>query len=121
MSDLNWSVVVTTAPRKKPKLKTTVQSLKAAGWNNPIVFAEPESPTCDAKTYTSENKLGVFHNWMRAARHALDSNADVIMMVQDDVWFSPDSKCLPSPHSGLKTAASYRFIRRFTTASYRER
>ena len=92
MSDLNWSVVVTTAPRKKPKLKTTVQSLKAAGWNNPIVFAEPESPTCDAKTYTSENKLGVFHNWMRAARHALDSNADVIMMVQDDVWFSPDSK-----------------------------
>ena len=22
MSDLNWSVVVTTAPRKKPKLKT---------------------------------------------------------------------------------------------------
>tara|TARA_Y100000361_G_scaffold154126_1_gene178279 strand:+ start:1743 stop:2537 length:795 start_codon:yes stop_codon:yes gene_type:complete len=92
MSELSWSVVVTTAPRKKPKLKTTVQSLKTAGWDDPIVFAEPDSPTCDAITHTSDSKLGVFHNWIRAAKHALDSGADVIMTVQDDVWFHPDSK-----------------------------
>ena len=92
MSNLNWSVVVTTAPRKKPKLKTTVQSLKAAGWEDPIVFAEPDSPTCDATTHTSDFKLGVFHNWIRAAQHGLDSGADVVMTVQDDVWFHPDSK-----------------------------
>jgi len=92
MSDLNWSVVVATAPRKKPKLKTTVQSLKVAGWEDPIVFAEPDSPVCDAETHVSEKRLGVFHNWMRGARHALESGADVIMTVQDDVWFSPDSK-----------------------------
>ena len=92
MPKRNWCVVVTTAPRKKPKLKTTVLSLKTAGWDNPIVFAEPDSPTCDAATHTNDTKLGVFHNWMRAARHGLDSGADVIMTVQDDVWFHPDSK-----------------------------
>ncbi len=90
-SDINWSVVVTTAPRRKPKLKTTVQSLRIAGWE-PVVFAEPDSPTCDAVTYTSDTKLGVFHNWMKSARHALESGADVIMTVQDDVWFHPASK-----------------------------
>ncbi len=88
----NWCVVVTTAPRKKPKLKTTVLSLKTAGWDNPIVFAEPDSPTCDATTYTNDYKLGVFHNWIKAAQYGLDSGADIIMTVQDDVWFHPDSK-----------------------------
>lgn len=92
MSDLKWSVVVTTAPRKKPKLDVTISSLRKAGWSDPIVFAEPDSPACDATTHTNTERLGVFHNWMRAARHALDTDADVIMTVQDDVWFHPDSK-----------------------------
>jgi hypothetical protein len=88
----SWSVVVTTAPRQSPKLNTTINSLQTAGWKDPVVFAEPDSPACDAETYTNKNKLGVFHNWIRAARHALDTDADVIMTVQDDVWFHPDSK-----------------------------
>ena len=92
MSDLKWSVVVTTAPRKKPKLDVTISSLRKAGWSDPIVFAEPDSPACDATTHTNTERLGVFHNWMRAARYALDTDADVIMTVQDDVWFHPDSK-----------------------------
>lgn len=91
-SQLKWSVVVTTAPRQKPKLKTTIQSLLTAGWKDPIVFAEPDSPTCDATTYTNPTKLGVFHNWLKATNYALNSGADVIMTVQDDVWFHPDSK-----------------------------
>lgn len=92
MDDLNWSIVVTTAPRRKPKLETTILSLKDAGWKDPVVFAEPDSPTCDATTYTNGFKLGVFYNWLKAAQHGLDSGADVIMTVQDDVWFHPDSK-----------------------------
>ncbi len=92
MSDIKWCVVVTTAPRKKPKLKTTILSLRTAGWENPIVFAEPDSPTCDAETHTNDSKLGVFHNWIQAARYGLESGADAIMTVQDDVWFHPDSK-----------------------------
>tara|TARA_R100001377_G_scaffold27014_1_gene14511 strand:+ start:404 stop:1159 length:756 start_codon:yes stop_codon:yes gene_type:complete len=92
MNSPKWSVVVTTAPRKKPKLKTTIQSLRKAGWDNPVVFAEPDSPTCDATTHTNDFKLGVFQNWLKAAWHGVDSGADVIMTVQDDVWFHPDSK-----------------------------
>ena len=89
---LKWSVVVTTAPRQRSKLQTTIQSLLTAGWNDPIVFAEPASSTCDATTYTNPVKLGVFHNWIKSATNALNSNADVIMTVQDDVWFHSDSK-----------------------------
>ena len=76
--ELKWSVVVTTAPRQRSKLQTTIQSLLTAGWNDPIVFAEPDSSTCDATTYTNPVKLGVFHNWIKSATHALNSNADVI-------------------------------------------
>ena len=92
MNNPKWSVVVTTAPRKKPKLKTTIQSLRKAGWDNPVVFAEPDSPTCDATTHTNDFRLGVFQNWLKAAWHGVDSGADVIMTVQDDVWFDPESK-----------------------------
>lgn len=92
MPKRDWCVVVTTAPRKKPKLKTTILSLKTAGWDSPVVFAEPDSPTCDATTHTNDTKLGVFHNWMKAARYGLDSGAEAIMTVQDDVWFHPDSR-----------------------------
>ena len=88
----SWSVVVTTAPRKSPKLNTTIDSLQTSGWKDPVVFAEPDSPACDAETYTNKNKLGVFHNWIQAAKHGLDSGSDVVMTVQDDVWFHPDSK-----------------------------
>ena len=87
-----WSVVITTAPRKSPKLATTIESLRTAGWKDPVVFAEPDSPTCDAETYTNKSRLGVFHNWIKAAGHGLESGSDVIMTVQDDVWFHPDSK-----------------------------
>tara|TARA_R110002020_G_scaffold430269_1_gene639940 strand:- start:216 stop:977 length:762 start_codon:yes stop_codon:yes gene_type:complete len=89
---LKWSVVVTTAPRQKPKLDITIKSLRDAGWENPVVFAEPDSPTCDAETHTNQTKLGVYHNWMRAAKYGLESGADAIMTVQDDVWFHSDSR-----------------------------
>tara|TARA_R110000824_G_scaffold387140_1_gene582303 strand:+ start:1223 stop:1987 length:765 start_codon:yes stop_codon:yes gene_type:complete len=113
---LNWSVVVTTAPRKKPKLEITVNSLRDAGWKNPVVFAEPNSPSCDAETYTNEQKLGVYHNWMKAAKHGLESGADVIMTVQDDVWFHPDSKWFAE--SALWPAEDCAFLSLYTPLHY---
>lgn len=92
MSDLKWSVVVCSAPRKKPKLQTTIDCLNKAGWHNPVVFSEPESFISTAETISNERKLGVWHNWLKAVNYALDTDADVIMTVQDDIWIHPESK-----------------------------
>lgn len=88
---LTWSVAVTTAPRKSPTLPRTIDSLRAAGWE-PTVFAEPDSPECDAETVQNPRKLGVWHNWLQAVDHCLASGAGVVMTVQDDTLFHPDSK-----------------------------
>ena len=112
---LNWSVVVTTAPRRYPKLTTTVDSLRSAGWESPVIFAEPDSPTCDADTVTNATKLGVYGNWIKACRHGLDSGADVIMTVQDDVLFHPDSKSFAESALWLDNSA---FLSLYTPAHH---
>lgn len=83
---------MTTAPRRIPKLQITINCLRNAGWENPHVFSEPDSFVSNAHTIHNQKKLGVWHNWIKAVNFALDSDADVIMTVQDDVWIHPDSK-----------------------------
>lgn len=92
MNDISWSVVVTTAPRETPKLQTTINCLREAGWDSPVVFSEPNSYVSDAITVQNEQKKGVWRNWLQAVEFALESNADAIMTVQDDITLHPESK-----------------------------
>ncbi len=86
-----WAVGVTTAPRKEPTLQKCVDSLHAAGWH-PTVFAEPGSPATNAPTIQNKIKKGCWHNWLHAARWLLDNtDADVLLTVQDDAVFHQDS------------------------------
>jgi len=92
-----WHAVVTTAPRKDPTLSSCLDSLMIAGWDF-NVFAEPAkydflNQEYKNKTIFNEKKLGVWWNWIESARWALsNTDADVIMTVQDDAVFHPDSK-----------------------------
>ena len=88
---MKWSVMVTTAPRREPTLQICVDSLRDCGWE-PTVLAEPESPTVDCLTIHNEYKLGVWRNWVKSVRLALETDAEVIMTVQDDSLFHPESK-----------------------------
>lgn len=88
---MKWSVVVTTAPRKEPTLQLCVDSLRDCGWE-PIVLAEPNSPLSDALTIHNPERLGVWHNWVKSVKVALKTDAEVILTVQDDSVFHPDSK-----------------------------
>lgn len=88
---MKWYTIITTAPRKEPTLQICVESMRICGWE-PIVLAEPGSPQSDAPTITNEVRLGVWFNWVKSIRLALESDADVIMTVQDDSEFHPDSK-----------------------------
>jgi hypothetical protein len=106
-SDIQWSVVLTTAPREEPTLNQCVSSLRNCGWE-PVVFAEPDSSKCNANTIRNDKRLGVWHNFLRSCRWALENTtANVIMTVQDDALFHPDSKSLaeqvlwPSERTGF--------------------
>lgn len=90
--DNRWTVAVTTAPRRDCTLRQCIESIRACGWE-PVIFAEPESTKSDAFTITNESRKGVWHNWLASARWSIDNtDAELIITVQDDSLFHPDSK-----------------------------
>jgi hypothetical protein len=90
---MKWTVVVTTAPRKCCTLIGTIESLQDCGFN-PVVFAEPGASETSQLTFTNEQRLGVWHNWLKASHWALEQGPDLIMTVQDDTDFHPECKLL---------------------------
>jgi hypothetical protein len=90
-----WTVVVNTAPRKECTCVATLESLEDCGWD-PVVFAEPgSSDTGSRMRFDNLARLGIWHNWLKAARWALEQpESDYIMTVQDDTSFHPESKLL---------------------------
>ena len=92
----NWFVAVTTAPRKEPTLQLCLDSLLINGWR-PYIFAEPGvyqiNDEYKENLIVHEKRKGIWWNWISSCRYALDnSDADIIMTVQDDSLFHPDSK-----------------------------
>ena len=97
-NELKWFCAITTAPRKIPTLKTCIDSMQVAGFH-PFIFGEPGAgqygidKNLQQSTIIHEEKLGVWHNWLFSLRYAIEnSDADIIMTVQDDALFHPDSK-----------------------------
>jgi hypothetical protein len=94
-----WAVAVTTAPRKQPTLEICLESLQIAGWN-PYIFAEPGNYTgldgiWKDRTIRHKKKKGVWWNWIESCRWTLENtDANVIMTVQDDSLFHPDSMAI---------------------------
>jgi hypothetical protein len=90
----NWSVGITTAPRKQNTLSMTLNSLKAAGWESPRLFAEPgtEIPPEYQTLPLSERDevMGAFPNWYLALTELVlrTPRAEAFMICQDDVLFS---------------------------------
>jgi hypothetical protein len=82
--------------------------MEIAGFD-PVVFAEPESTKVPGyRTVVHSDKKGIWHNWLYSCRYALDnSDSEVIMTVQDDALFHPDSKTFaesilwPSEYTGF--------------------
>lgn len=122
----NWFVAVTTAPRKDNKINQCLDSMVMAGFD-PFVFAEPDSEIPgDYDRVVHKKKKGVWHNFLYSVQYALDNtDSDVIMTVQDDSLFHPDSKRFAEsilwPHEdtgfvSLYTPKQYSLKPRFKTA-----
>lgn len=88
------AIGIITAPRKPPTLENTISSLKKAGFSQTIhVFAEPETNTINEhfqkiKLHKNSHKLGLYPNWLNAAKWLLDNtSAPYILICEDDVEF----------------------------------
>lgn len=105
---MRWKVAVTTAPRTDCPLEDCLQSLLDAGFTKKeiTVFAEPGSPEVDFNTVYNPKRLGVWHNWVSSVEHSLEQEPEILLTVQDDALFHPDSKefvesiLWPDPNTG---------------------
>ena len=103
---MKWEVAITTSPRRECTLQQCIESIRDCGWE-PTIYAEPESTLTDCLTIANPIKLGIWYNWVNSVKCSLKTNADVIMTVQDDALFHPDSKHFvesimwPSPDCGF--------------------
>lgn len=66
--------------------------MAACGWT-PTIFAEPGSTHVDGyDVIQNSERLGAWHNWLRASRWALSQQSDLILTAQDDALFHPNSQ-----------------------------
>jgi len=114
----DWFVAITTAPRRDCTLAECVHSMRVAGWE-PTIFAEPQSTKTDAKTFWNETRKGCWHNWLASAQYAIENtSAKVILTVQDDSLFHPDSRSFTE--SILWPSDDAAFVSLYTPRHYSE-
>lgn len=109
----DWAVGLTTAPRRSPTLATTLDSLAAAGWDRPTVFAEPGTRIAKAfqqlKLVRRQEKLGAWPNFLLGLNELVltSPTADAYLMVQDDAIFLRNTRdyleatLWPHPRTGV--------------------
>ncbi|MES2789511.1 MAG: hypothetical protein V4719_07810 [Planctomycetota bacterium] len=91
---VTWAVGMTTAPRDVPTLERSLNSLVAAGWSSPRLFAEPgtEIPVEfeHLPIARRDQVLGAFPNWYLGLAELVmrEPQADAYLMCQDDVLFA---------------------------------
>ena len=120
-----WFTAVTTAPRQDCTLQRSIDSMIIAGFD-PVIFAEPDSTKIKScETIQNKKRMGVWYNWIQSCEYALkNTDANVIMTVQDDSLFHPDCKTFsekilwPQEDAGfvsLYTPKHYSIVPKFKT------
>lgn len=87
---MNIKAFVTTAPRRTNYLPTCLESMRLAGWADPLVLAEPGAEVpgfCNVRI--NKKSIGPWPNALQGFRMLSSSSTyqrpDAIMLVQDDV------------------------------------
>jgi hypothetical protein len=109
---------MTTAPRERPTLRQTLQSLADAGWNDLRLFAEPKSEIPEEFSQLAvswrDGRLGAFPNWFLGLSELAmrDPLADAYFLCQDDVLFARglrsylEARLWPAPRLGVVSVYS---------------
>jgi hypothetical protein len=114
-TDVRWAVAVTTAPRRDCTLRRCIASIQGCGWE-PTIFAEPGATKVKGVPLVENKKrLGVWHNWLQAARWSIDQDAEYVITIQDDSLFHPDSRLLIE---SIQWPADAAFVSLYTPRHY---
>lgn len=89
------AVAITTAPRPQPTLQTSLQSLRDSGYRDPVVLvADGSWPDRASHTGIDVTVLtkhrGIVRTWVQAIQVLLDTTAEWLMVMQDDVTWPND-------------------------------
>lgn len=88
---MKWATAITTAPRESSRLEATLSSVADAGWHDPIVVAEPDTPIPSSLALTrvlrNPHRLGPHRNFRRALSLLLEiePKAEAYGVFQDDI------------------------------------
>ena len=116
---MEWAYGITCAPREIDTLTPTVESLQMAGFHDPYLFAEPDTPIpddlCGSRLFCSDVVLGPWPNLIRSIRGLLDlkPNAEAIAVFQDDIKLAEgaedarDRNLWPAPIETLGVVSLY--------------
>jgi len=95
---MKWATAIITAPREPSWLAATLSSVAEAGWDNPLVVAEPDSrvpPSANGiRVFRNPHRLGPHRNFRRALSILLeaDPHADAYGIFQDDIQLTGNLK-----------------------------
>lgn len=80
-----WAVGITTAPRKEPTISQCYASIVSAGWNDILVFAEPNC-YAPGKVVRRYSNIGAWQNWFLGLSELVlrYPDADAYLMFEDD-------------------------------------
>jgi len=96
-----WAVGVTTSGQRRA-VDGCLASLRRAGWDNAIVFAEPDSylPSDGCETIQRPHRLGAWDNKLQGFRdlQTRQPNADVYLMLEDDALVATTAKWTLEQH-----------------------
>jgi len=91
---MKWAIAIITAPRESSRLEATLSSVAEAGWDNPIVVAEPNAPipasVSQLRVLRNPHRLGPHRNFRRAVSVLLEvePQADAYAVLEDDIQMS---------------------------------
>lgn len=91
-----WAIGITTAPRDQSTIAESLASMRAAGFPDPTIFAEPGSPIPaehSGPVVVRSERAGAWGNFHLACVELLQRNrdADAFLLCQDDiVWTAGD-------------------------------
>lgn len=79
---------IRTAFRSDPTLEKTVQSMLDAGFQNPVVFAEPDSPDSELISVRWKSQLKPFKSFVESSQWLLENTSSQwFLLCEDDVIF----------------------------------
>ena len=100
-SPASWAIGVTTSPRRRPTLETSLASCQDCGWGDVHVFADGDVPLPDPdrmfRVTRRGSPSGAWQAWRLALAELISRNprADAILIFQDDALFPATPALLP--------------------------